>query len=104
MPHLRFIQFVRVTFPPPRRSFHDALDMECWCDRCECLNGIRGKRGIDVRNLAQGLLTRRQLGATEIDRIEFVDCPHLKLSHMRPLLRVGRPVFFDGILLSNFIQ
>lgn len=104
MPHLRFIQFVRVTFPPPRRSFHDSLDMECWCDRCECLDGIRGKRGIDVRNLAQGLLTRRQLGATEIDRIEFVDCPHMKLSHMRPLLRVGRPVFFDGILLSNSIQ
>ncbi|KAI0773978.1 hypothetical protein C8Q74DRAFT_1368502 [Fomes fomentarius] len=101
MPHLRVIQFVRVTFPPPRRF---SLDMECWCDRCECLDGIRGKRGIDVRNLAQGLLTRRQLGATEIDRIEFVDCPHMKMSHIRPLLRVGPLVFFNGILLYNFIQ
>ncbi|KAI0332437.1 hypothetical protein GY45DRAFT_1246544 [Cubamyces sp. BRFM 1775] len=106
MPRLRTIRYVRVQFPPPRR-LSDYIDPwrgllgEWCCDNSEFLDGRWGPRGIDVQDLVHGLQKRRTLGADPIERVEFVECAHMKLSHMQPLLRQELTVVFDGAVLAT---
>ncbi|OJT13384.1 hypothetical protein TRAPUB_10150 [Trametes pubescens] len=100
MPRLRALEFVNVRFPPPRHpdDFEDAD--ECCCNDCEYSHHRWGKRGIDVRDLVRGLRGRRVQGALDVERISFVGCEHMKMSHMQPLLRGRSTVVFDGVVLN----
>ncbi|KAH9894407.1 hypothetical protein C8Q73DRAFT_745908 [Cubamyces lactineus] len=105
MPHLRTIRYVQVRFPPPRRpsdfrSPRGGKPGECCCDNVEFVDGRWGPRGIDVQDLVNGLQTRLTLGADPIERVEFVECAHMKLSHMQSLLREDLTVVFDGVFLA----
>ncbi|PIL36902.1 hypothetical protein GSI_00592 [Ganoderma sinense ZZ0214-1] len=99
MPRLQTIQLVRVRFPPPRRPDDFRYPRACCCEWCEFSDGKWGKRGIDVQDLVKGLKRRRQLGASEIELFEFAKCEHMKLTHLRPLLRTAPLVIFDGLPL-----
>lgn len=101
MPRLHTVQLVNVRFPPPRRPDDFRYPRECCCEWCEFSDGKWGKRGIDVQDLVQGLRRRRLLGASEIGVFEFAKCEHMKLTHLRPLLRTAPLVIFDGLLLPR---
>ncbi len=101
MPRLQTIQLVNVRFPPPRRPDDFSYPRACCCEWCEFSGGKWGKRGIDVQDLVRALRRRRQLGASDIGAFEFANCEHMKLSHLRPLLRAAPMVIFDGLLLPR---
>ena len=88
-------------FPPPRTLNDFKYPHACCCEWCEFSGGKFGERGIDVQGLVKGLRRRRQLGAEEIGVFEFAKCEHMKLTHLRPLLRTAPLVIFDGLLLPR---
>ncbi|KAJ8457529.1 hypothetical protein ONZ51_g11477 [Trametes cubensis] len=106
MPHLRAIRYFQVRFPPPRapsdfRKLCASKSAEYCCDSAEFVDGRWGPRGIDLQDLVRGLRMRRTLGADPIERVEFLECAHMKLSHMEPLLREDLTVVFDGVSLAE---
>ncbi|KAI9066400.1 hypothetical protein FKP32DRAFT_1589675 [Trametes sanguinea] len=104
LPHLRTIQFVDVPFPPLHKGnpiYFFRLEQNVCCERYELTQRRAGRRGIDVKDLARGLQRRRLLGADTLERVEFVNCPNMKMTHMRQLLREDVQVVFDGQLLAR---
>ncbi|KAI0356491.1 hypothetical protein OH77DRAFT_1520015 [Trametes cingulata] len=100
-PRLHTLQFSKVRFPPKtRQPTHGGLGLSCCCDDCAATKEYRGRRGLDVKDLVRGIERRRQLGADDIERIEFTDCAHMKMSHMQPLLRGLPVVVIDGVVME----
>ncbi|KAI0363573.1 hypothetical protein BV20DRAFT_1116829 [Pilatotrama ljubarskyi] len=99
MPHLRTLQFSNVRLSSLRANA--GLEFSCCCDDYEESREHGGKKTIDMEDLVRGIERRRRLGADEIERIEFVDCTHMKMSHMQPLLREISTVVSDGAVLET---
>ncbi|CDO74621.1 hypothetical protein BN946_scf184325.g8 [Trametes cinnabarina] len=105
LPHLQTIQFVDVPFPPHTKiDWHPFLLDDTGSDGVEFLDNRWGKRGIDVKDFVRGLRRRRELGADPLERIEFIDCRNMKMTHLRPLLREDVAVVFDGAPLEHSYQ
>ncbi|EIW61793.1 uncharacterized protein TRAVEDRAFT_44613 [Trametes versicolor FP-101664 SS1] len=100
MPRLRALEFANVRFPPPLDPDDYQYAEVCCCDDCEYSHNRWGKRGIDVRDLVRGLRGRRAQGAQDVERISFLGCRFMKMSHMQPLLRERSTVVFDGVVLN----
>ncbi|KAI9066399.1 hypothetical protein FKP32DRAFT_1589673 [Trametes sanguinea] len=103
LPQLQTIQFVDVSFPPPRKGnnhFYCLAYKNACHEEFETVNRRLGKRGMDVKDLLRGLQRRRGLGADALKRVEFVKCSNLKITHVRVLLREDVAILVDGEALA----
>ncbi|KAI0677008.1 hypothetical protein C8Q78DRAFT_60277 [Trametes maxima] len=83
LPRLQALQFVGIRFEPsPSSGRNIAATFDDWCcDCCEVADDRSGSPGLDLQDLVKGLRRRTELGGPGIERVEFLNCLHMKTSH-----------------------
>ncbi|KAI0650172.1 hypothetical protein C8Q79DRAFT_1006465 [Trametes meyenii] len=96
LPRLQTLQFVGMRFEPLPSSRDDIGSTafgDCCCDYCEAPgDDPLGSPGLDLQVLIGGLRRRIELGGSDVEQIEFLDCFHIETSHAGL-----RTVRLDGI-------
>ncbi|KAI0751492.1 hypothetical protein C8Q80DRAFT_579721 [Daedaleopsis nitida] len=93
MPSLRTIHFIDVTFPYTS-SFSDPSDSDDMVI-------IKRTREFDADGMVKGLQVRKNLGAEDIESLEFVRCRGLQVSRLQTLVGIVDSVVVDRVRLTK---